>query len=154
MSKSIYLSDLTDGAVLVGVGRSRPSSCSLSVTEELLFGANIPLPRCFTCRNGQVQAWGFLSLTPEHGKANFKWCCCYEEHSWPLLLRLRPISPLMPLFLFCLFPVCGRSREHEFNGLVINTSCKGFWAFVRLQITYIIMENNRSFSTFEKRFQQ
>lgn len=91
-----------------------------------------------------IRKFGFLSLTPENGKANFKWCCCYALHSW-LLLRLRLIAPLKSLFLFFLFPVCGRSREHEFSGLVINTLCKGFWAFVRLQITYIIIKKQKFF---------
>lgn len=90
------------------------SSCGVS--EEMLLGANIPLPHCFTCRNGQVRGWGVLDFCLWHQYGDkcfvrFK-CCCYEEHSW-LLLRLRLISLLMLVFLFFLFPVCGGNMEHK-----------------------------------------
>lgn len=68
-SNRVYEPKLTDGAVLRGRGwwgRSGSSSCRISVTEEMLFGANIPLPHCFTCRNGQVRVGGVLDFCLWH----------------------------------------------------------------------------------------
>lgn len=121
VSNRVYSHKLTDGAVRGGGdggGRSGPSSCRISVTEQMLLGANIPLPHCFTCRNGQGRVWGVLDFCLWHQSMESKCFLrskrhCYEELSWLLLWRLNNISPLTPLFLFLLFSVCGGNMEHK-----------------------------------------
>lgn len=92
----------TDGAVLRGgegmVGAVRTSSCRISMTEEMLFGANIPLPHCFTCRNGQVRVWGGLDFCLWHQSMERK---MFSAVQVPLLRA----AFLTPMALENYFPV-------------------------------------------------
>lgn len=151
MSNSIYLSDLTDGAVLVGWD-----------------GQVLAAAGCLWQKNCCLVQTSLYHTALHAGMVKFRhekiWISVSDTRAWKSKLQVMPLlwgaflappPPFEDYFAIdATFPLLSLPSLWKKQGTRVQwtggTLCKAFWAFVRLQITNAIMENNRSFSTFER----